>query len=48
MVVPRQAQLGPLLAAHPPRFLVLYEHNFKFVNKIYLGHTHHPACRISA
>ena len=45
MLADGEEEFAALLAAHRPRFVVLYEDQFNFLNKMCLGHARHAAGR---
>jgi anaerobic magnesium-protoporphyrin IX monomethyl ester cyclase len=47
MLADGEEELAALLAAHRPRFMVLYEDQFNFLNKMCLGHARGAACRMA-
>jgi anaerobic magnesium-protoporphyrin IX monomethyl ester cyclase len=47
MLAAGEEEFTALLAAHRPRFVVLYEDQFNFLNKMCLGHARGAACRMA-
>jgi anaerobic magnesium-protoporphyrin IX monomethyl ester cyclase len=47
MLADGEEEFTALLAAHRPRFVVLYEDQFNFLNKMCLGHARNAACRMA-
>src|ERR1700688_3397334 len=47
MLAVGEEEFAALLAAHRPRFVVLYEDQFNFLNKMCLAHARHAACRMA-
>lgn len=47
MLADGEEEFAALLAAHRPRFVVLYEDQFNFLNKMCLAHVRHAGCRMA-
>jgi anaerobic magnesium-protoporphyrin IX monomethyl ester cyclase len=47
MLAAGEEEFTALLAVHRPRFVVLYEDQFNFLNKMCLAHARHATCRMA-